>query len=307
MSRIDAEARRLLLERRESLCRGPAEASNGVDPTASCDGEMLLSPISETVRRDLLEIEDALRRIEEGSYGRCETCGGPLGMQRIRAIPEARFCLSCSGHQSHPRPVLAYRLGDALYLNITSSCTLACTFCPKIRHGDWVVGGYDLKLTRSPSAIEVWRAALDAGIEDRSEVVFTGLGEPTRRLEVLLELTRRMRAAGVRRVRVDTDGLASLREGRDVVPELVAAGVVAVSVSLNAPDAATYARLCPSRFGERAYPACREFIRSAALGGLEVAASCVALPWLSEQDCREAAEALGARFRWRSCDRLGRL
>jgi GTP 3',8-cyclase len=207
----------------------------------------------------------------------------------------------------HPAPVLAYPLGDALYLNLTSACTLACTFCPKIRDDDWVVGGFDLRLARAPSADEVWDAAIAAGLDGRSEVVFTGLGEPTRRLEVLLEVARRLRSAGARRIRVDTDGLASLREGRDVVPELAAAGVDAVSVSLNAPDAATYARLCPSRFGEAAWEACRDFVRRSVAAGLEVAASCVAVPGLSEEACRAAAEALGARFRWRPYDRLGRL
>ena len=212
-----------------------------------------------------------------------------------------------TGSAARERPVLAYPLGDALYLNLTSACTLACTFCPKIRDGDWVVAGFDLKLARAPEADEVWRDALAAGMEGRSEVVFTGLGEPTRRLGVLLELVRRLRAAGVRRIRVDTDGLASLREGRDVVPELASAGVDALSVSLNAPDAVTYARLCPSRFGEEAFDACREFIRRAVAAGLEVSASCVALPGLSQEACRRVAEGLGARFRWRPYDRLGRI
>jgi TatD DNase family protein len=205
-------------------------------------------------------------------------------------------------------PVLAYVLDDALYLNLTSACTLACTFCPKIRDDDWVVGGYDLKLAGNPAADEVWRAALSKGALDRwSEVVFTGLGEPTRRLEVLLDLVRRLKAAGVRRVRLDTDGLASLREGREVPPELAAAGLDAISVSLNAPDADTYARLCPSRFGESAYGAVKEFIASALRSIPEVAASAVALPGLSEEACRKVAEGLGARFRWRPYDRLGRI
>lgn len=203
--------------------------------------------------------------------------------------------------------VLAYPLGDALYLNLTSACTLACTFCPKIRDGDWVVGGYDLRLERNPGADEVWDAARRAGVEGRSEVVFTGLGEPTRRLDVLLDLSRRLVGAGVSRVRVDTDGLASLREGRDVPPLLAAAGVSAVSVSLNAADAATYARICPSRYGASAYGAVCDFIRSAVRALPDVAASAVALPGLSESDCRRAAEALGARFRWRPYDRLGRI
>jgi TatD DNase family protein len=203
--------------------------------------------------------------------------------------------------------VLANPLGDALYLNLTSACTLACTFCPKIRDGDFTVGGFDLRLRRDPSADEVWAAALAAGIEGRSEVVFTGFGEPTLRLEVLLDLAARLRARGVARIRVDTDGLASLREGRDVPPALAAAGVSALSVSLNAPDGETYARLCPSRHGARAFDAVREFIASAVRSIPDVAASAVALPGLSEDACRRTAEALGARFRWRPHDRLGRV
>lgn len=209
--------------------------------------------------------------------------------------------------QTSQAPVLAYPLGDALYLNVTSACTLACVFCPKIRDDDFTVGAYDLRLERSPSADEVWAAARALGLEGRSEVVFTGFGEPTRRLEVVLELTRRLAAAGVKRIRLDTDGLASLREGRDVPPLLADAGLDAVSVSLNAADAPTYARICPSRYGESAHEAVQEFIRSAVRSLREVAASAVALPGLSEEACRAVAERLGARFRWRPYDRLGRI
>ncbi len=205
------------------------------------------------------------------------------------------------------RPVHAYVLGDALYLNITSACTLACVFCPKIRDGDWVVGGYDLRLERAPSVEEVWNDVLAAGLPGRSEVVFTGLGEPTRRLAELLELTRRLEAAGAARIRLDTDGLASLREGRDVPGDLAAAGLDAVVVSLNAPDARTYARICPSRYGEAAWEAARAFIASSLRCIPEVHASFVALPGLSESACRAEAERLGARFRWRPYDRVGRL
>jgi TatD family-associated radical SAM protein len=204
-------------------------------------------------------------------------------------------------------PVLAYPLQDALYLNVTSACTLACTFCPKIRDDDFTVGGFDLRLGRNPTLDEVWAAAQTAGLAGRSEVVFTGFGEPTRRLDEVLELTRRLKAAGVARIRLDTDGLASLREGRDVPPELAAAGLDAVSVSLNAADAETYATVCPSRYGAAAYPAVKDFIRSAVRCLREVSASAVALPGLSEDACRTVAVQLGARFRWRPYDAIGRL
>jgi RNA polymerase-binding transcription factor len=102
MSRIETEARKLLLKRRESLCREPPTAPTALlgDPAASWhDWESQASASSELTRRELEEIEAALRRIDEGNYGRCEACGGPMGLQRIRAIPEARFCLSCSGQR----------------------------------------------------------------------------------------------------------------------------------------------------------------------------------------------------------------
>lgn len=207
--------------------------------------------------------------------------------------------------------MLAYALGDALYLNVTSGCTLACVFCPKIRDGDFTVGDararYDLRLAENPGAAEVLAAAEAVRLAGRSEVVFTGFGEPTRRLEVVKEVAAGLAAAGVARIRVDTDGLASLREGRDVGPELRAAGVTALSVSLNAADAATYARLCPSRHGEAAYDAVKAFIARAVPLFPDVAASAVAVPGLDEEACRRVAEGLGARFRWRPYDRLGRL
>jgi TatD DNase family protein len=207
-----------------------------------------------------------------------------------------------------PAPVLAYALGDALYLNVTSACTLACTFCPKIRDRDFTLGAYDLRLRRAPSADEVWEAVRARGPLARwAEVVFTGFGEPTRRLAVVLDLVRRLKREGAARVRIDTDGLASLREGRDVVPELAEAGVDALSVSLNAADAATYARLCPSGYGESAYAAVKDFIARAARRIPDVAASAVAVPGNPEEACRAVAESLGARFRWRPYDRLGRL
>lgn len=40
-------------------------------------------------------IEHALHRIDAGSYGTCESCGGPIAVERLEAIPHARRCVSC--------------------------------------------------------------------------------------------------------------------------------------------------------------------------------------------------------------------
>jgi RNA polymerase-binding transcription factor DksA len=96
MSRIEADARELLLRRRHSLSRKPAHVG---DPAAHWgDWETVPEPVPERVRRELADIDAALTRIQEGCYGTCVNCGGPMGLQRLRAIPEARYCMACSGH-----------------------------------------------------------------------------------------------------------------------------------------------------------------------------------------------------------------
>ncbi len=95
MSRLESEAREVLLRRRRSLSDEPPFPG---DPAARwSDYEAAPEPRSEAVRRELTDIEAALARIEQGRYGRCLSCGGPMGLQRLRAIPEARYCVACSG------------------------------------------------------------------------------------------------------------------------------------------------------------------------------------------------------------------
>jgi len=97
MSRIEAEAREVLLRRRRSLSDDHDAPAFG-DPAARwSDYEAALEPVSEVVRRELAEIDAALIRIQQGSFGTCENCGGPMGLQRLRALPEARYCVACSG------------------------------------------------------------------------------------------------------------------------------------------------------------------------------------------------------------------
>ncbi len=43
----------------------------------------------------LYRIEEALKRIEEGTYGKCETCGKAIKESRLKAIPFATMCISC--------------------------------------------------------------------------------------------------------------------------------------------------------------------------------------------------------------------
>ncbi len=101
MSRMEAEARELLMRRRRSLSQGFVR-SGPADPSARWgDYESAPAPVGEAVLRELADIDAALARIRDGGYGQCLSCGGPMGLQRLRAIPEARFCLACSGQRQH--------------------------------------------------------------------------------------------------------------------------------------------------------------------------------------------------------------
>lgn len=46
-------------------------------------------------RKFLYELEDALKRIEEGTFGICEECKSPVTKARLKALPYARLCLDC--------------------------------------------------------------------------------------------------------------------------------------------------------------------------------------------------------------------
>ena len=49
--------------------------------------------IIEQVEAELADVEHALRRLDEGTYGLCEACGQPIGDARLDAIPAARLCV----------------------------------------------------------------------------------------------------------------------------------------------------------------------------------------------------------------------
>jgi DnaK suppressor protein len=51
--------------------------------------------VAEIRSSEVAEIEDALRRIVDGTYGVCDMCGEPIPAARLRAAPSARLCLSC--------------------------------------------------------------------------------------------------------------------------------------------------------------------------------------------------------------------
>ena len=192
-----------------------------------------------------------------------------------------------------------YWLDNTLYLNITNQCTNSCYFCLKrYRRG---VGGFNLKLAGEPNVAQI-TAELAEVLHMRSwdGLVFCGFGEPTERLDVLLEVARWVRQHCGRplQIRLDTNGHGYvLNSGRDVAAELKAAGVDKVSVSLNAGDRETYMEICKPAFPD-AYEAVLDFIRKAKLV-LAVEVTAVRLPEVDLAKVQSVADGLGAAFKVR--------
>lgn len=51
--------------------------------------------LDENFREILERIDEALHKIEDGSYGMCDRCGEQINVERLKAIPYATMCISC--------------------------------------------------------------------------------------------------------------------------------------------------------------------------------------------------------------------
>jgi len=57
----------------------------------------------ERVAERINQLTAALRRVEDGSYGRCERCGRDIEPARLKALPEATTCLACQERAERDR------------------------------------------------------------------------------------------------------------------------------------------------------------------------------------------------------------
>jgi DnaK suppressor protein len=104
--RFDALRARLQTQRdeivsmyKQDLRAGQESTDDGtediVDRANNAYNRELMFSLSDAERNTLLQIENALRRMEEGGYGRCANCGQNIAVPRLEALPWARFCVDC--------------------------------------------------------------------------------------------------------------------------------------------------------------------------------------------------------------------
>ena len=196
---------------------------------------------------------------------------------------------------------ILYVYKDKVYLNITNKCPCACTFCIRSKK-DAIGDASNLWLNHNPSFEEV-KAAIDAfDFNGYNEIIFCGYGEPTNSFDVLVKTAQYIRSKLGIKIRVNTNGLGSLVNGRDISAELCS-NVDSVSISLNCSNKEDYLKTVRPKFGIDSFDEMLDFAKKCRALTENVALSVVDVIGEEEvEKCKKIAEGLNIPLRVRKYD-----
>jgi RNA polymerase-binding transcription factor DksA len=99
----DLENRRRELTRELERLTEPPKAGENLafgkrigEGTAEAVERLSTTAAARSIAGTLADIDRALAKIAEGSYGRCDLCGGPIASERLEAMPQAVHCIRCA-------------------------------------------------------------------------------------------------------------------------------------------------------------------------------------------------------------------
>jgi RNA polymerase-binding transcription factor DksA len=96
--RAQLEAERAQLREQVDSLERRGSAAESFDDNFADSGQVAAEQgenavLANRLRSELDEVERALAKLDEGTYGRCEVCGGPIAEARLEAMPATRFCI----------------------------------------------------------------------------------------------------------------------------------------------------------------------------------------------------------------------
>ena len=194
---------------------------------------------------------------------------------------------------------ILYKVHNNLYINLTNRCPYSCTFC--LRQKMDKVGESDtLWLLREPTAEEVIEEFKKWDVDSFHEIVFCGFGEPTEAFDVLKEVAEFIKSKYNKPIRLNTNGVGSLINKRNIAPELE--GLIdTVSISLNNPDPEEYAKLVRSKYGVKSFQEmidfakeCKKYVPNVVMSTVDTTIS-----HEEEKKCKEICDKIGAEYRIR--------
>lgn len=196
---------------------------------------------------------------------------------------------------------ILYTYKNKVYLNITNKCPCACTFCIRSKK-DAIGEASNLWLNHNPSFEEV-KEAIDAfDFNGYNGIIFCGYGEPTNSFDILVKTAQYICSKLDLKIRVNTNGLGNLINGKDITEELCK-NVDAVSISLNCSNKEDYLKTVRPKFGIESFDAmlsfakkCRALTENTVLSVVDV---------IGEEEiekCKKIAEDLNISLRVRKYD-----
>ena len=194
---------------------------------------------------------------------------------------------------------ILYKFHNSLYVNLTNKCPCACTFCLR-KNMDHVGESSNLWLEREPTVEEVIDEFKKWNVNEFDEIVFCGFGEPTEAFDVLIKTAEFIKKSYSIPVRINTNGLGNLVQGKNIVP-MMKGLIDSVSISLNNPDPEAYNNLVRSRFGDKSFDAMISFAKECVKIIPKVTMTTVATTITKEEEekCQKICDEIGAFYRIR--------
>src|SRR5262245_28942761 len=62
----------------------------------SRENDEVLERLDDNTRKEIVQLQEAIARIDAGTYGRCTKCGDPIAPQRLQALPYTLTCIKCT-------------------------------------------------------------------------------------------------------------------------------------------------------------------------------------------------------------------
>jgi TatD family-associated radical SAM protein len=158
-----------------------------------------------------------------------------------------------------------------------------------------------LWLEHEPSVQEVKEEFAKFNLSNFDEVVFCGFGEPTERLEDLLEIAKFVKETYHKPTRLNTNGLTDLMYEKDTTP-LFEGLIDSVSISLNTPSAEKYLELTRNKFGLKSFEAMLVFAKNIRQYVKKVVLTTVDTTLTKEEEVKskEICDLIGAEYRIRA-------
>jgi RNA polymerase-binding protein DksA len=104
---LDEIRSKLLQQKQELLTRaakvraditrssGPLD-KDFAEQVVQMENDAVLAGIGEATKQELAQINRALAQLDQGTYGQCSSCGQPIGVRRMNALPYSDLCISCA-------------------------------------------------------------------------------------------------------------------------------------------------------------------------------------------------------------------